>query len=288
MWWLDAVVAGVGLCAASISDLRTREVPDWLSYGLIAAGIGTHTIRALAFGDIWIFASGLAGAGLCWLLALAMFYGGQWGGGDAKLLIGLGALFGLPLWPFAFPELASFLVYSLLVGALYGLAWTLALAVRTWRPFLREFSRLIALPVYRKARSTVRMAALVGIVLTVAVGGQFRFVPLLAAGAVFLMFYLWVAVRSIEGAAMQKWIPVGKLTEGDWAVSDVIVGGKYICGPKDLGLSLDQIALLKKLKRQRKISKVLIKEGIPFVPTFLLAFLATLLVGDAYLAWLGL
>lgn len=287
MWWLDAVVAGIGLLVASVCDLRSREVPDWLSYSLIAAGLGTHTIRALALGDAALLVAGLAGAAVSWLLALAMFYGGQWGGGDAKLLIGMGALYGLPLWPINFPELATFLVNGLLVGALYGLAWTLALAARSWRPFAREFARLARLPVYRKARMTARIVIAAGLLITLAIGGPLRFIPALMAGAVFLIVYMWIAVRSIEQTAMQKWLPVSKLTEGDWVVNEVVVDGKYVCGPKDLGLSLEQIAALKRLRGKRKVSRVLIKEGIPFVPTFFLAFLATELLGSWYFGWLG-
>ena len=71
-------------------------------------------------------------------------------------------------------------------------------------------------------------------------------------------------------------IPVKKLTEGDWIAKDVVVKGKKICGPKDLGISRKQISRLSKLN----IKKVLVKYGMPFVPSFLLAFIITLLWGN--------
>ncbi|GIU69536.1 MAG: hypothetical protein KatS3mg002_0772 [Candidatus Woesearchaeota archaeon] len=49
---------------------------------------------------------------------------------------------------------------------------------------------------------------------------------------------------------------------------------KYITGPKDLGISKEQIELLKK----SKIKKVLVKEGIPFIPAFLIAFILTMIM----------
>ena len=73
---------------------------------------------------------------------------------------------------------------------------------------------------------------------------------------------------------MKKYYPIPKLTEGDWIAEDVKVNGKIICSPKDLGISKEQI---KKLKHHN-IKKVLVKEGIPFVPSFLIAFVVTSLI----------
>jgi hypothetical protein len=58
-----------------------------------------------------------------------------------------------------------------------------------------------------------------------------------------------------------------KLTPGDWLQKDVRVGSKTISATVH-GLSEKEIALLVKARK-----KVLIKEGIPFVPVFLLTFL---------------
>ena len=68
------------------------------------------------------------------------------------------------------------------------------------------------------------------------------------------------------------------VTEGDWIAKDVIVSGKKICGPKDLGITKEQLALLQKLARQKKIKSVIVKYGIPFIPTFLIALLAALML----------
>ena len=65
---------------------------------------------------------------------------------------------------------------------------------------------------------------------------------------------------------------------------DIIVDGEHICGPKDLGIELKQINKLKKLQSHGKINKILIKEGIPFVPSFLAAYITILLFGN----WLSL
>jgi prepilin signal peptidase PulO-like enzyme (type II secretory pathway) len=61
------------------------------------------------------------------------------------------------------------------------------------------------------------------------------------------------------------------------------VAGKRITGPKDLGISKEQIRKLIALRNKGKLNKnfrVLIKNGIPFVPSFLLAYLAAMFVGN--------
>jgi hypothetical protein len=77
---------------------------------------------------------------------------------------------------------------------------------------------------------------------------------------------------------MIKEVAINRLTEGDWIYKDVYIGKKLITGPKDLGISREQIAQLKKYSSQGKIKAVIIKEGIPFIPAFLLAFVATVII----------
>ena len=82
---------------------------------------------------------------------------------------------------------------------------------------------------------------------------------------------------------MLQWVAPSRLTEGDWIAKDVMVGRKRITGPKDLGVTRAQIRLLKKLHREGKVKKVLLKVGIPFMPAFLIAFIMTLLWGNVLL-----
>ena len=72
-----------------------------------------------------------------------------------------------------------------------------------------------------------------------------------------------------------------ELREGDWLVSDVVVGsrqsavgGRRVIRADWDGLSLEDIELLKNKK------SVLIKEGLPFVPAFLIAFIGYVFLRD--------
>ena len=93
-------------------------------------------------------------------------------------------------------------------------------------------------------------------------------------------FYVWIFVKSIEKSSMYKLVEPNKLTEGDWIVKDVYINKQYITGPKDLGIEKKQIKLLIEAYKRKKIGKVLIKEGIPFVPSFLIAFIITFVIGN--------
>ena len=79
---------------------------------------------------------------------------------------------------------------------------------------------------------------------------------------------------------MLKYVEPQKLTEGDWIVKDIKINGKYITGPKDLGIAKKQINELVMLYKKGKIRKVLMKIGIPFVPSFFIAFVVTLIYGN--------
>ena len=71
---------------------------------------------------------------------------------------------------------------------------------------------------------------------------------------------------------MVKQISSKDLVEGDWLYTKIKVGNKVI-EPNWQGLTVKQVKLLKKTKR-----KIWVKEGIPFVPAFLFAFIILLIL----------
>ena len=66
---------------------------------------------------------------------------------------------------------------------------------------------------------------------------------------------------------MIKFVSPLELTEGDWLEQDVKINGKII-RKNFAGLTYEQILLLRRYGK-----KVLVKNGIPFAPSFLLALL---------------
>ena len=267
-----------GLVTGTISDLRTREVPDWINFGMIFSGLGIRAIYSVANLDYTIILHGILGLALFFLVASVMYYGGQWGGGDAKTLMGLGALMGMEipksLTLAQMPDLLIFWVLLLVGGAVYGFGVSILLSIKHASRF-----RTVLFPIVK--RSWMRLTAALIVAAAAALAAliiQERFIRVLLAGLstiVVLTYLLWVYVKAVEKACMIKDMPIESLTEGDWIAKDVIIDGKRICGPKDLGIEREQIALLKELAEKGKLKTVTVKEGIPFLPPFLIAFILT-------------
>ena len=68
---------------AMLFDIKTKEVPDWLSYSLIIISLGIEGIYSLFTKNYWIIIYGLIGASICFLFGCLMYYTKQWGGGDS-------------------------------------------------------------------------------------------------------------------------------------------------------------------------------------------------------------
>ena len=84
----------IWLIVASIQDIKKREVANWLSFSLIAFALVYRAFYSVLFFDLWFFLYGLIGLILFVGLAYAFYYARIFAGGDAKLLMGLGAILG--------------------------------------------------------------------------------------------------------------------------------------------------------------------------------------------------
>lgn len=274
------MVSIIGLILGSITDFKTREVPDFLNFSLMAIGIVFGTVTSIISWNIWPLLSSLVGLGVGYLLGAAMFYTGQWGGGDAKMLMGLGALQGLGILTIingSIPLFATTVLTILIAGAAYGLLYAGYLIIKHWTNFKKEFKKANR----EKKQIRRRIITLVTVVLVILASFLIpdRTLQTILIALAFLLFfgmYSLVISRTIEKTCMIKMLSVKKLTEGDWIVEDVLVDGKRICGPKDLGISEKQIKELHKLK----VREVKVKEGIPFIPGFLLGYIIVIIFGN--------
>jgi len=278
-------IALIALIIASITDIKTREVPDWFNFSLIFIGLGIRLIHSSLTFD-WIYMlEGFAGLIIGVVIAYIMFYAGQWGGGDSKLLMGLGALVGLG---FSFNSLPTFLVLIIniiFVGAVYGLIFIITHAIIHRKAFSQEFGK------YFKSEKRIRLhkyfaglsLALLVLALTISKDFMIRLLLLVLVFMLYLSVYVYFMVKSVENISMFKLVSPEELTEGDWIPEDIIINKKRIAGPRDLGISREQIKRLIAYKKKGKIKKVLMKNGIPFVPSFLIGFILTLVWGAWWL-----
>ena len=70
---LEIILASIiiiALLIGSITDIRTREVPDWLNFSLVPLGLGIRLIYSLAVGDYSFVIAGLIGFAVFFVLGL--------------------------------------------------------------------------------------------------------------------------------------------------------------------------------------------------------------------------
>ena len=269
------------LLVGSVTDLKTREVPDWVNYGLISAGIGLNLLFSAIYQTPSFIINSILGLIIFFGIAYLMFYTGQWGGGDSKMIMGLGAMIGINIAYFSSEFLFGFLINVLFAGAIYGLLWSFYLAYKNRQKFRKEFKKVLSQKKSEKIKWVILALAVLSIISFLII--KINYIKILILSFAFLIlttFYLWAFVRAIEKSSMYKLIEPSKLTEGDWIVKDIYYNREYITGPKDLGIEKKQIRKLTELYSKKKLGKILIKEGIPFVPSFLIAFIITFLFGN--------
>lgn len=134
------ILAGAWMLFAAVHDFRTREIPNWGNFSLIAVALAYRAFYSISSGRPEFFFYGAAGTIFFVGLGFALYYGRAFAGGDAKLLMALGAI--LP-----FEGLSSYLTVGLgfvfllfLVGAGYSLIYSLFL-LKGGNGFLGKFRK---------------------------------------------------------------------------------------------------------------------------------------------------
>ncbi len=250
---------------ATFQDLRSREVANWLNFSLIAFALAYRAFYSSYSNNPWFFLYGLLAFGVMYLLAYGFYYTKVFAGGDAKLLMGLGIIlpYQSPIHLLTFPLL--FVLTLFVSGAIWSLFYSIIIVTKNKKKFLNEFRRR-----YISWRPVI-ILSLIALILSILAGLFYHpfgyFVSILS-----LIPLLFVYTKSLE-QSMIIVLPPSKLTEGDWLEKEIkLPGGKTIRKTVH-GLSYKDIQLLKKYHRS-----ALIKEGIPFVPAFLITVLLTVLV----------
>jgi Flp pilus assembly protein protease CpaA len=267
------IITLIVLLIASYSDLRIREVPDWLNYGLIFSALGIRAIFSFIYG--WeIIVSGIFGFIVCLGLAYLFYYTHQWGGGDSKLLMAMGAVIGIT-FPFNNTswDLALFFFALIFFGAFYGLLWITYMAIRKRKHFFPEFKSN-----FHKKKFLHNIILIVTLLLLLL--GFYNLSLLFFAIFPLLFFYLFLYVETAEDVCFLTTIDVDNLTEGDWLAEDVRIKSETVLVKKTL--EKEDLRKLKQMKLEDKLKEVHIREGIPFIPSFLLAYLILIFGKDMF------
>lgn len=277
------VIILTALIIASISDIKTKEVPDWLSFSLITIGFTIFIFKSIQEQSFSPVISSLLGMVIFFAIGSAMYYTKQWGGGDAKLLIGLGAILNQypeKLLSIFSPNLNLYFplilfINILLFGAIYGLIISIFLMIKKRKEFSKKFK--IINTKTKKIRNTLLILAGILVLFNLLTTNLKSIEQLIYFSAIFplLFFYLLISIKSIESVSMEKIILTSKLVEGDWVDEEVRINGKLIYSPKSLGINKEQIELIRKHKKNIKV-----REGIAFIPSFLIGTIISLIFGN--------
>ncbi|MFH0752471.1 MAG: A24 family peptidase [archaeon] len=270
-------IAVVWVLAACISDIKSKEVPDWLSYSLIALALGVRFIYALTYSQWFFFLYGVAGLVIAFVVGALFYYSHIWGGGDSKLLMGLGAIFATA--PFfvtsSIPFFVVILTNILIFGAIYGLIWALVLFVINYKKVLIEAAKVFTETVY--LRYILVVCSVIAVAMIPFMDEMLSRIFLVILAVILLLYYvLFIFIRALERTVMYKRLLVSKLVVGDWVAKPVKVGNRIICSERDYGLTQKQIIELK----HNGVKYVLIKDGMIFVPAFVFGLIFSLVFGD--------
>ena len=280
--YIGFFIALLGSSVAAWWDLRTTEVPDYVSVITAAAGLIFHASMWMISGDPFYVLSSLAVGTAFFALGWVFFLTGVWGGADALVMGAVGyALPYLPEvfspayvaeWPFAFTLLFNIFI----VGTVYTLGFAVFQGLKSEKvmsEFLEDmkdyWKRILSILVlYSGALVTVSHLYGSGV-------SEGLYYIQLTAPLLVGMLMVYRYLRIVEDHGMRAEIPVGELSEGDVLAEDVETEDGTVDSGKIVGLTDEQV------ERIRKSSEtVCVKYGVMFVPAFPVAILLSVTLGD--------
>jgi len=246
----------IGIIVAVFQDLKRREVDNWLNLFLLVVSFSFVFFRAIFEKDSSVIFH--AGFVLVFLFVLmnVFYYGRVFAGGDAKLLFAMSVFFVGVSFNESLVNVGIFVAFLMVAGSIYGLSYSLVLYVKDFEKVNGEICRF--------AKGLSIWYLMVGCFVFLL--GFVYWVFFVLGVFVLLSLGLYIFAKGLEGVSMIRVVSGKDLREGDWLVDDVKVGKKIIKADWD-GLSSENIKLLINRKN------IKIKEGLPFVPAFLIAFL---------------
>ncbi len=280
IWGLIMAVALLFLILGSYFDLMTAEIPDVITVGLTFIILIISLVYSALVWDFSFFISSASIGILYFILGYILFYLGEWGGGDVKLISGVGCSIGFLgainyLKESILPYYIDYLINMAIVSAPYLIIYALILGLM--KPSV--FNRF-----YKTMRNIVSIFV---IIISFIPSISALFLNLKSIALIYLLIpalvILSIYLKAVEKEALQKRINVSELQVGDVLAEDLIVNGEKIFSSRNIsGLERKDIERIKTLSKEGKIpTEITIKWGVKFSPIFLFAFLLSISVGNA-------
>lgn len=261
-------IAFVWIIFAVIQDFRRREVANWWTFSLIVFILAYRTILSVKTGEYWWLWWGVIGLGVGFLVANIFYYARLFAGGDMKLMMALGTILPLGLsYQFNKEIFLLFIISFFIGGSVYGAGYTIFLAAGNRKQFSKKFKLY-----FNKFRSLILSLFIIFIIMLVADLIFHMWILFIIGLLLVITPLLIIYAKSIEECSLNKYVNIKDLTIGDWLVKDVKMGKDKV-KPYWEGLGEEELKLIRKKMK----GKVLVKQGIPFTPAFLIAFISILI-----------
>ena len=260
------LLAVLGSGMAGWIDLKTTDIPDWITVSMILLGLGLHGVESLVVGSVDPFIASLIAVILFGMFGGIMYFSGMWGGGDGLLLAGVGALVpvysGYISW---LPFPIAYLFNVLIIGLVYSLIYMGIIAMRNPRVkklFFDQFQQ--------------DYVSIGGIVLAIIFLGYSSSIKLnnflTGTGLLILLTPVIYLFSKIMEQNFYKRISTKDLREGDMIGENI---SRLGIGKLEIrGLTKQEVTKIRKFKKN-----VIVRDGIRYGLVFLLALLFTILFG---------
>ncbi|MEW6328736.1 MAG: A24 family peptidase [Candidatus Micrarchaeota archaeon] len=272
-----AALVGVGY-AAYLDYTNNRNIPDWLTYSLVAAGV----LANLATLNVGVIFGALAVAFVIALIGYPLYRAGELGGADILIFIAIALLLPTqpkpllapaqamqPIYPFVLPLfLVSGVIFTFYMFLLYAprVFASIALGEMVGINKLRAASALVIILAY---------SAILWIVNSI-----LPFAPLLLALVFFVVLasaFFAVFKEHIARAYLVEWVPFKKIDEEDVLALEMMSKRTVARYKLHKLLSAPELQKLKKLK----LKKYPIYKNLPaLLPHVFVALLLLVLFGD--------
>ena len=254
LFWLFLI----GILIATFQDLKRREVDDWLNLFLIFSSFTYLFFVSFYLKDPSIFFQGTFLLLFLLFIMNVFYYGRVFAGGDAKLLLSMTVLFiGVSFYE-SLINVGIFVLFLFISGSVYGIFYSSVLYIRNYDKVNKKLKKNFW-------TEENKFIFILGLIFMFS-GAYFYFILFIIGILIFIFPILLSLSRALEEGCMVRFVKGSELKEGDWLVDEIRIG-KRIVRPSFEGLSKKETSLMKNLKL------VKIKEGIPFVPAFLIAYI---------------
>lgn len=245
---------------AIFQDLRKREIANWINFSLIAFGLFYRLTYFVYNNDFLFFLSGLAGLGIFILIGNLFYYTNLFGGGDAKLLMAYGVLLPFSNFSELFLSGSIFIFLLLFGGFLWSLLYSIYISLSQLNQFKRAFNAISC-----KNDILIKISIGFSFILffcSFLLGKMFLFI--LGLLGIFLLFLL-LYVKGVDILLYRK------ISVNDLMVGDIIMNyNKKSKFYEKSGKTVLNDNILNRIKKNT--NNVVIKDGVPFAPAFLISF----------------